>query len=78
VADDFLGYRGSPEIHDGTVAAVLREGATVIVTVDAWDGRRLSIRFEGVEDVSENRSEGMMLYALAEVAAPSRCGASSS
>lgn len=65
--DAFLGYRGDPDIHDGVIAGVQREGERMTVVVDTLDRRRLELVFSGVEAVDERSPVGMRLYALTEL-----------
>ena len=71
VESEFLSYRGDPGLHDGRVVTVEHDGevARVIVGADAGRGQRLEVRFRGVESLHQHRSEGMLLYALAEMQA---------
>ena len=68
--DDFVAYVGPPEIHDGVVEAVEREGDQVRVLLRGGIGRPIEVVFRGVESVTARRAEGMVLYALAEMRAP--------
>lgn len=70
MTEGFVAYRGDPELHDGKVVALEHEGETVRVVVEAESGRRLEVRFSGVESLTHHRAEGMTLYSLAEMKAP--------
>ncbi|MDQ6776107.1 MAG: hypothetical protein M3071_07790 [Actinomycetota bacterium] len=59
--EDFVAYRGDPEIHDGVVIVVEHSGPDARVEVKAESGRQLEILFSGVESVTELHSVGMTL-----------------
>ena len=64
-----MSYVGGPDLHDGTVATVSRDGADVRVEVVGSSGRRYEVRFLGVESVRMHRAEGMRIYAVSEMRA---------
>jgi hypothetical protein len=70
-SQDFIGYVGHPDFHDGVVLRVSVQGQIVEVVVDGFSGRQHVVRFEGVEAVEMNQPEGMVLYALSEMRASS-------
>jgi hypothetical protein len=69
VSDEFVAYRGDADLHDGEVADVAREGDHARVVVKAENGRMLEVTFAGVATLTERNAVGMLLYALAEMAA---------
>jgi len=66
----FIGYVGSPDIHDAVVTKVQYQGTRASVTLKTQSGKVLEIDFEGVVSVKSNRPEGMMLYSLSEMRHP--------
>jgi hypothetical protein len=67
VSNEFLGYVGPAELHDGTVLAVECCGAEATVRVRGADAREYRLLFSGVRAIRAHRAEGMMLYAVAEL-----------
>jgi hypothetical protein len=70
MSEGFVAYRGDPDFHDGKVVAVHHEGDTARVVVKAESGRVLEVRFSGVDSLRSHKAEGMTLYSLTEVEAP--------
>jgi hypothetical protein len=68
VQPEFAQYIGPVELHDATVMPVTHHGDEVDLEIRGFEGTRISIRFRDVAELIANRSEGMMLYALAEFA----------
>ncbi len=66
MAEEFVGYVGSAEIHDAVILRVERTQETVTVFVTAYGGHPFAIRFYGVSSYKAQNAEGMMLYALSE------------
>ena len=71
---DFISYVHEPDVHDGVILKVRDSGDLVRVLVKAYDGRLYALEFHGVRSLRSHQPEGMMLYALIEMAAapPSR------
>ncbi len=71
---NFIDYVHEPDVHDGIILRVRDNGELVGVLVKAYDGRLYAIEFHGVRSLRSHRPEGMMLYALIEMASapPSR------
>lgn len=67
--DDFVSYVGDPDLHDGEVVSVSRDGSDARVEVRGTSGRRYELAFAGAERVSQHRPVGMRLYALVEMRA---------
>ncbi|HMA38270.1 MAG TPA: hypothetical protein VKY74_27735 [Chloroflexia bacterium] len=68
--DKLVAYLGPANIHDGVVVAMQRQNGLMQVTIRGVDGQEIIIEFSGVESVTAHRAEGMMVYALAEMASP--------
>lgn len=69
--NQFVGYVGDPDIHDGTILQVKKGEDMVRVILRGGRERKiLAIDFQGVASVRSNRPEGMMLYSLSEMKAP--------
>lgn len=66
-SEDFVGYVGVPELHDGVIVRIQESGDGVQVSVRGDDGKLFTIAFSGVKNTSSNRPEGMILYGLAEM-----------
>jgi hypothetical protein len=64
-----MAYVGGPQLHDATVMRVDILGKVLEVLVKSETGDMLKISFFGVESMNSNRSEGMIIYALAEIKA---------
>ena len=69
-ASEFVAYVGPPDIHDSTIVSVTRQGDSVRVELRTLDAQRLSLTFYGVASITSQNPEGMVLYALAELASP--------
>jgi hypothetical protein len=67
--DEFIGYVGESDFHDGHVLSVDHTGAEAIVRVQGGSGQEFLCTFEGVTTIRANRPVGMMLYALSELRA---------
>ncbi|HYT17173.1 MAG TPA: hypothetical protein VEO18_02870 [Thermoplasmata archaeon] len=64
---DFVGYVGPPDIHDGRIMRVERDGDHFWVDVKVESGEMLIFEFLGVTAIRSNRPEGMLLYSLSEM-----------
>jgi hypothetical protein len=75
MAEEFIAYRGDPDLHDGVVSAVQHDDDVARVVVETSSGRRLEVAFAGVESLVQDNAVGMKLYSLSEMKAPSplRC-----
>lgn len=73
MGDEFVAYRGDPDLHDGVVLGVpvQRDDDVARVLVETSSGRRLEVAFAGVESLVQDSAEGMKLYSLSEMKAPS-------
>jgi hypothetical protein len=69
VSDEFVGYVGDADLHDGVVRSVRQAEGTVHVIVQSPSGRQIDVLFDGVVSVEAHRAEGMRLYAVSEMAA---------
>ena len=65
---ELVGYVGPPQLHDGRILRFSHWGSVASVLVEGDDGRQFTLEFEGVEQVEADRPEGMVLYALSEMA----------
>jgi hypothetical protein len=63
----FIGYVGSPIVHDGIVLRVCVKGDTVEVVIQGCGGQEHVVLFEGVDSFEMNAPEGMVLYSLSEM-----------
>jgi hypothetical protein len=66
-SDEFIGYVGDPDFHDGAVLHVVAEGNQARVVVRGASGHQYAVEFHGVKVVRSKRAEGMTLYALSEM-----------
>ena len=66
---DFIDYVHEPDVHDGVILKVRNSGDLVYILVRAYDGRHYALEFHGVRSLRSHEPEGMMLYALIEMAA---------
>ena len=66
---EFIGYVGDADFHDGHVVTVVREGDTARVRLRGVSGREFVVEFRGVQAVRSKQPEGMMIYALSEMRA---------
>jgi hypothetical protein len=66
-SDDFVGYVGDPDFHDGAVVRVVADGDLACVVVRGASGQEYAVEFHGVKAVRSNRPEEMMIYALTEM-----------
>ena len=71
---DFIGYVHEPDVHDGVILEVRDSNDPIRVLVRAYDSRLYALEFHGVRSLRSHQPEGMVLYALIEMAAapPSR------
>jgi hypothetical protein len=69
--EEFIGYLGDPDFHDGHVVTVSHEGDTTCVRLRGASGREFVVEFCGVRAMRSKQPEGMMIYALSEMRAPS-------
>jgi hypothetical protein len=67
---EFVAYVGPADIHDGTVRVVEHAGATARVVVEGYSGNVYVFEFRGVVSVLAHQPEGMLLYAISEMTAP--------
>jgi hypothetical protein len=70
-ADEFIGYVGDPDFHDGSLVRVIVEPDLVRVVLRGASGQEYVVEFRGGKVVHSNRPEGMMIYALTEMKARS-------
>ena len=63
----FVAYVGPPQIHDGVIKTVRRRNGDLEVEIQAVEGAIVCATFHDVVEVQENRAQGMMVYALAEL-----------
>lgn len=70
-SEEFIGYVGVPDIHDGTILRVFVDGSTAEVVLEGYSRGEHAILFEGVAEVEMNEPEGMLLYSLSEMRASS-------
>jgi hypothetical protein len=68
-SEEFIGYVGDRDFHDGHVVTVDREGDTARVRVRGASGRGFVVEFRGVQVIRFEHPEGMMIYALSEMRA---------
>jgi hypothetical protein len=66
-ANDFIGYLGDADFHDGAIVGVQRRDDTAIVELVGASGSLFSVEFVGVEQVNSFQPENMLLYALCEM-----------
>jgi hypothetical protein len=66
-SDEFVGYVGDPDFHDGCVLRVVAEGNLARIVVRGASGQQYAVEFHGVKVVQSKRPEGMTLYALSEM-----------
>lgn len=69
--EDFIAYVGDPDLHDGSVVGIQCEGDTTRITIRGSSGRLFTAEFRGAVSVKAHRAEGMHLYAVSELKAPS-------
>ena len=69
-SDEFVGYVGHPDFHDGTVMYVGSTSDGVVVDIDGASGQKFIVEFCGVTDMRSNHAEVMMLYGLVEMRTP--------
>ena len=65
----FLGYIAEPDVHDGVILRVEKNGDVLRVLVKANDGRLHVITFLQVHSAEMHEPEGMILYSLSEMTA---------
>jgi hypothetical protein len=65
--DQFVGYVGDPDFHDGSIREIHIDGNTAQVTVRGYSGNHYRVTFTGVESVVARRPHEVWLYALAEM-----------
>jgi hypothetical protein len=65
--EDFTGYIGSQDIHDGTILRVIENNKVVIVRIQGASGKHHLIKFNNVTEVQANEPVGMILYAISEM-----------
>ena len=70
MTDDFVGYVGDPDLHDGTIRSVHQDEGRVRVLVQSAAGSEIELVFDGVQSLKAHRAEGMKLYSLSEMHAP--------
>lgn len=67
----FIGYVGSPDLHDGFIRKITRRAGVVHVLVRCAKGQDYDVAFNGVRRVQENQAAGRTLYAISEMRGPS-------
>jgi hypothetical protein len=67
--NDFVGYVGDADLHDAHISAVYRSGSSAEIRLLAHNGRELRVCFSDVKELTADRAEGMMIYALTELRA---------
>ena len=65
--DDFIGYIGDPDFHDGTVVEVKLQDDGAMVQLQGGSGVHFFIGFLEVEQINSYRPENMIIYALSEM-----------
>lgn len=67
---EFIGYVGSPELHDAVIERVDFQPERLVVGLRVRDrpGEAIRIEFARQSAVEQERPVGMVLYALAELA----------
>jgi hypothetical protein len=70
-APEFVAYVGESDFHDGEVLRFSRTDAHTSIWVRGYSGLEYEIQFDGVESAESFEPEGMDLYALSEMRAPS-------
>ena len=70
-SDEFIGYVGDPDFHDGSVVSVTAERDLARVVVRGASEQEYVVEFRGVKAMRSNRPEGMMIYSLTEMRARS-------
>src|SRR5262245_6913144 len=68
MSGSFVGYIGDADFHDGSVLAIERQDGAVCVRVRGASGKLFVVDFGGVRAVRASQPEGMVLYALSELA----------
>jgi hypothetical protein len=61
-------YVGDPDFHDGSIMSIEPEGEAVRVRLRGASGKIFPVESTGVREVRAKRPEGMLLYALCELA----------
>ncbi len=69
----FIGYIGDGDFHDSIIVAVEQQSDMIRVQIRGYSGKEYAAEFRGVTSVKNNRSEGMVLYAIAEFTSNSSC-----
>ena len=69
-ASDFIAYRGPRTIHDSKVTSVSRQHSDALVELETIEGKRIGLRFTGVETMSAVDPVGMLVYSLSELRPP--------
>jgi hypothetical protein len=64
---DFVAYVGDPDLHDGRVVTVRRNGSAVHVEVRGASRRRYDVSFSGTQTVTSHHPDGMLLYSVSEM-----------
>lgn len=69
-SEEFIGYVGDPDFHDGHVITVKREKDTARVRLRGASRREFAVEFRGVQALRSKQPDNMMIYALSEMRAP--------
>ena len=65
--DEFIGYVGNPDFHDGTVVSVRQEHDGASVSIRGASGQEYVVLFSGVKAVRATDPEGMIIYSMTEM-----------
>ncbi len=65
--DEFIGYVGNPDFHDGSIISVRHERDAASVKVRGASGQEYVVQFAGVKVVRATRPDGMMIYSMSEM-----------
>jgi hypothetical protein len=66
-ADEFIGYVGDPDFHDGSLLRVVVEGDLVRIVLQGASGQEYDVRFRRGGVVRSSRPEGMIIYAIGKL-----------
>jgi hypothetical protein len=69
-AETVVRYVGDSDFHDAVVVRVEQQQDTVSVLLKAAGGSYRTIRFGGVESLTSNSPNGMIIYAISEMTSP--------
>jgi hypothetical protein len=65
--DEFIGYVGNPDFHDGTVVRVRQEHDCASVSIRGASGQVYVVLFLGITAVRATDPEGMMIDSMTEM-----------